>query len=147
MTAPSNSSYTNEQKLVFAQEVFAAALSDAQGYHYTERLKKVLQYWGVFVPFPPRPMRADEGDISYVESLYDQLRPHVFEWATAHSMNALLASLKELLETIRKSGETAEAVGKSVVTFNDAIMKRITEIEARLEELESPNGGRLGDHR
>lgn len=75
--------YTDQQRVVFAQKVLNPPDFD------TETLKALVQYWGVFVPFPPRPMTQEEGWIRFVESLYDQMRPYAFEWLTDYRLRKL----------------------------------------------------------
>lgn len=89
-------SYTDKQKLEFARKVLTAFPTDKRGWNYRAHLTDLLHYWGVFVPFEPRTMLADEGDIEYVESLCDQMRPYVFEWLVEYRFTAIEARIEAL---------------------------------------------------
>ncbi len=100
MESSINNIYTNEDRLKFAEEIFNSVLPMEWPHQYQDRLKKILQYWAVFVPFPPRSISAAEGEISYIESLYDQMRPFVFEWVTNFRMEGLIKEVREAMTRI-----------------------------------------------
>ena len=88
--------YTPSQRLQFARAILAPNLFDHNPEDYLHHLKDILQYWGIFVPFAPRVMLASEGEVEYVESLYDQMRPYVFEWMMGYRLNELETRIEAL---------------------------------------------------
>ena len=92
--------YSAKTKLAAARAVMSATTH--------EERKGVLDHWGVFRSYAPPIMLADQGEVEYVDGVYEILLLTASNWITNH---------------------------------------RLKELEARVEELENPNGGRLGDHR
>lgn len=96
MNIYANPAYSTEQHIQYAQEILLSALPHGQGDGaWYQGLKETFKYWGVFVPFPPRSMSADEGEVTYVESLYDQLRMYANEWLTDYRLTQIETRLIE----------------------------------------------------
>lgn len=146
--------YSNDQRAEFAQAIFNAVrpVADVTGQSSAQeeqfhRMKAVLEYWGAFVPFGRRVMLAYEGEVAYIESLYDQLRPYAFEWFVSYQIGSLCSTLKDIVEIQKGMNAKTGEMNDAVQTLSEGLTHTLLDIQSRLEALEQPNGGRLGDHR
>lgn len=65
-------------KRAIARAILAVAVQNNEA--YVKALREIMHHWTTFVPFAPRHMLADEGEVAYLDDLYSTLRAYAFEW-------------------------------------------------------------------
>jgi len=125
----------------------AACLAILRTPHEHDAMRTALGHWAAIMPYPMPGMRPGDTEPDHVFEQYAALRARAFEWATGNSMRTLVSYLAEMLDALKTTGEGSEAAAKAMMTFGETVMKHLTDIETRIEALEQPNGGKLGDHR